>query len=101
MRESRTYGFVRGAHSDMRPYRDPYLPSPYPLANRPSKRTPLGPGQPYPQGIGRGVRLQQPRAGGSGDLKGESLVRFKTLASEFIKFFLRNQIACERQFCPR
>jgi hypothetical protein len=25
MRESRTYGFVRGAHSDMRPYRDPYL----------------------------------------------------------------------------
>jgi hypothetical protein len=24
MRESRTYGFVRGAHSDMRPYRDPY-----------------------------------------------------------------------------
>jgi hypothetical protein len=22
MRESRTYGFVRGAHSDMRPYRD-------------------------------------------------------------------------------
>src|SRR5258708_2940660 len=26
MRESRTYGFVRGAHSDMRPYRDPYLP---------------------------------------------------------------------------
>jgi len=23
MRESRTYGFVRGAHSDMRPYRDP------------------------------------------------------------------------------
>ena len=27
MRESRTYGFVRGAHSDMRPYRDPYLPA--------------------------------------------------------------------------
>jgi hypothetical protein len=26
MPESRTYGFVRGAHSDMRPYRDPYLP---------------------------------------------------------------------------
>jgi hypothetical protein len=26
MRESRTYGFVRGAHSDMRPYRDPDLP---------------------------------------------------------------------------
>jgi len=26
MRESRTYGFVRGAHSDMRPYRDPYCP---------------------------------------------------------------------------
>ncbi len=26
MRESRTYGFVRGAHSDMRPYRDLYLP---------------------------------------------------------------------------
>ena len=26
MRESRTYGFVRGAHSDMRPYRDPNLP---------------------------------------------------------------------------
>ena len=26
MRESRTYGFVRGAHSDMRPYRDTYLP---------------------------------------------------------------------------
>jgi hypothetical protein len=25
MRESRTYGFVRGAHSNMRPYRDPYL----------------------------------------------------------------------------
>ena len=25
MRESRTYGFVRGAHSDMRPYRDLYL----------------------------------------------------------------------------
>jgi hypothetical protein len=25
MRESRTYGFVRGAHSDMRPYRDPYF----------------------------------------------------------------------------
>jgi hypothetical protein len=25
MRESRTYGFVRGAHSDMRPYRDPKL----------------------------------------------------------------------------
>ena len=24
-RESRTYGFVRGAHRDMRPYRDPYL----------------------------------------------------------------------------
>ena len=24
MRESRTYGFVRGAHSDMRPYRDPH-----------------------------------------------------------------------------
>ena len=23
MRESRTYGFVRGAHSDLRPYRDP------------------------------------------------------------------------------
>ena len=23
MRESRTYGFVRAAHSDMRPYRDP------------------------------------------------------------------------------
>jgi len=23
MRESRTYGFVRGAHSNMRPYRDP------------------------------------------------------------------------------
>jgi hypothetical protein len=22
MRESRTYGFMRGAHSDMRPYRD-------------------------------------------------------------------------------
>jgi hypothetical protein len=28
MRESRTYGFVRGAHSDMRPYRDLYLRSP-------------------------------------------------------------------------
>ncbi len=27
MRESRTYGFVRGAHRNMRPYRDPYLPS--------------------------------------------------------------------------
>ena len=27
MRESRTYGFVRGAHSDMRPYRDLYLPA--------------------------------------------------------------------------
>jgi hypothetical protein len=26
MRESRTYGFVRGAHSDMRPYRDPLSP---------------------------------------------------------------------------
>ena len=26
MRESRTYGFMRGAHSNMRPYRDPYLP---------------------------------------------------------------------------
>jgi hypothetical protein len=26
MRESRTYGFVRGAHSDMRPYRDPNYP---------------------------------------------------------------------------
>jgi hypothetical protein len=26
MRESRTYGFVRGAHSNMRPYRDLYLP---------------------------------------------------------------------------
>ena len=26
MREGRTYGFMRGAHSDMRPYRDPYLP---------------------------------------------------------------------------
>jgi hypothetical protein len=25
MRESRTYGFVRGAHSNMRPYRDPDL----------------------------------------------------------------------------
>jgi hypothetical protein len=25
MRESRTYGFVRGAHSNMRPYRDTYL----------------------------------------------------------------------------
>jgi hypothetical protein len=25
MRESRTYGFVRGAHSDMRPYRDLHL----------------------------------------------------------------------------
>jgi hypothetical protein len=25
MRESRTYGFVRGAHSNMRPYRDPYI----------------------------------------------------------------------------
>jgi hypothetical protein len=23
MRESRSYGFVREAHSDMRPYRDP------------------------------------------------------------------------------
>ena len=28
MRESRTYGFVRGAHSDMRPYRDPQFPGP-------------------------------------------------------------------------
>jgi len=27
MRESRTYGFVRGAHSNMRPHRDPYLAS--------------------------------------------------------------------------
>jgi hypothetical protein len=27
MRESRTYGFVRGAHSDMRPYRDPHFSS--------------------------------------------------------------------------
>jgi hypothetical protein len=26
MRESRTYGFVRGAPSDRRPYRDPHLP---------------------------------------------------------------------------
>lgn len=26
MRASRTYGFMRGAHSNMRPYRDPYLP---------------------------------------------------------------------------
>ena len=26
MRESRTYGFVRGAHSDMRPYRDHNCP---------------------------------------------------------------------------
>ena len=26
MRESRTSGFVRGAHSNMCPYRDPYLP---------------------------------------------------------------------------
>jgi hypothetical protein len=25
MRESRTYGFVRGAPSNRRPYRDPYL----------------------------------------------------------------------------
>jgi hypothetical protein len=25
IRESRTYGFERGAHSNMRPYRDPYL----------------------------------------------------------------------------
>ena len=25
MRESRTSGFVRGAHSNMCPYRDPYL----------------------------------------------------------------------------
>ena len=25
MRESRTYGCVRGAHRNMRPYRDPYL----------------------------------------------------------------------------
>ncbi len=25
MRESRTYGFVRGPHSNMRPYRDPYI----------------------------------------------------------------------------
>jgi hypothetical protein len=25
MRESRTYGFVRGAHSDMRPYRDTHF----------------------------------------------------------------------------
>ncbi len=25
MRESRTYGLMRRAHSDMRPYRDPYL----------------------------------------------------------------------------
>ena len=27
MRESRTYGFVRGAHSNMRPYRDLHLPA--------------------------------------------------------------------------
>jgi hypothetical protein len=27
MRESRTYGFVRWAHSNMRPYREPSLPS--------------------------------------------------------------------------
>ena len=26
MRESRTYGFVRGAHSNMRPYRDTHYP---------------------------------------------------------------------------
>jgi hypothetical protein len=26
MRESRTYGFVRGAHSNMRPYRDHNCP---------------------------------------------------------------------------
>jgi hypothetical protein len=27
MRESRTYGFVRGAHSNMRPYRDTHFAS--------------------------------------------------------------------------
>jgi len=32
MRESRTSGFVRGAHSDMRPYRDLYLLSLYLLS---------------------------------------------------------------------
>ena len=38
MRESRTYGFVRGAHSNMRPYRDPYLP---PIESRITPNPPI------------------------------------------------------------
>jgi hypothetical protein len=39
MRESRTYGFVRGAHSDMRPYRDPYWAVPYWAVLHPKSET--------------------------------------------------------------
>jgi hypothetical protein len=35
MRESRTYGFVRGAHSNMRPYRDTHFVSALPLLQTP------------------------------------------------------------------